>query len=284
MRISEIFRSLQGEGRLTGAESIFVRIAGCNLRCRYCDTPYASWAPDGEVLSVSKILDRVEHLRHAPRPAFLENLPPISPLPLREGPGVRASQGAEVSDHGPESPNPQIPKSLNPQIPKSPSHVVLTGGEPMLTDDLVPLAAQLRERGWHITIETAATRYLPVACDLMSISPKLSNSTPTGAEHLHWARYHTLHRHVPEVIRRLIAEYDCQWKFVIDSPADCDEVLAYLAALPEIERSRVMLMPQGADAATLAEKAAWITPYCAANGLTFCPRRQIEWFGSQRGT
>ena len=56
------------------------------------------------------------------------------------------------------------------------------------------------------------------------------------------------------MIRRLIAEYDCQMKFVIDRPADCDEVLAYLADFPEIERSRVMLMPQGVDADALAER------------------------------
>jgi 7-carboxy-7-deazaguanine synthase len=249
MRIAEIFRSLQGEGRLTGVESIFVRTSGCNLRCGYCDTPYASWKPDGEELPVSEILDRVERLRQSPRPTFLEN---IAPLPLAERNEVR--------------------------------HIVLTGGEPMLVGELVPLTARLRERGWHITIETAGTLYLPVACDLMSISPKLSNSTPTAEEHSHWIQHHTQHRHAPDVIHRLLAEYDCQLKFVIDRVADCDEVLAYLADFPEAERSRVMLMPQGVDDAALADRAAWLVPYCAAKGFTFCPRRQIEWFGTQRGT
>ena len=56
MRIAEIFRSIQGEGRLTGVESIFVRASGCNLRCCFCDTPYASWTPEGDDLSVSEIL------------------------------------------------------------------------------------------------------------------------------------------------------------------------------------------------------------------------------------
>jgi 7-carboxy-7-deazaguanine synthase len=304
MRIAEIFRSLQGEGRLTGVESIFVRAAGCNLRCAYCDTPYASWTPEGEELSVAEILDRVEQLRQSPRPEFLENfvkrfplplgggLGVFSPLPLGEGQGVRAEQGSGFGDS--EPPNLQISKSPNQPSPHpnplpkgegtSVRHVVLTGGEPMLFADLVPLSARLRENGWHITIETAGTRYLPVACDLMSISPKLSNSTPTAEQHLRWAQSHTLHRHVPDVIRRLIAEYDCQLKFVIDFPADCDEVLAYLAEFPEIERSRVMLMPQGVDAESLARKAVWLKPYCAAHGFMLCSRRQIEWFGAQRGT
>ncbi len=60
MRIAEIFRSLQGEGRLTGVESVFVRTSGCNLRCGFCDTPYASWSPEGEDLSVDEILERVK--------------------------------------------------------------------------------------------------------------------------------------------------------------------------------------------------------------------------------
>ena len=63
------------------------------------------------------------------------------------------------------------PQSLIPD-PLDVRHVVLTGGEPMLFAELIPLTAALRNRGWHITIETAGTLYLPVACDLMSISPK----------------------------------------------------------------------------------------------------------------
>ena len=76
-------------------------------------------------------------------------------------------------------------------------HVVLTGGEPMLFADLVPLTARLRAHGWHITIETAGTLYLPVACDLMSISPKLSNSSPTAEQRADWVQHHTRHRHAP---------------------------------------------------------------------------------------
>ena len=92
MRIAEIFRSLQGEGRLTGVESIFVRAAGCNLRCGYCDTPYASWTPEGEELSVAEILDRIEQLRQSPRPAFLEKS--LLPSPIGRGQGEGQIQGS----------------------------------------------------------------------------------------------------------------------------------------------------------------------------------------------
>jgi 7-carboxy-7-deazaguanine synthase len=67
MRISEIFHSIQGEGELAGVPSVFVRTSGCNLRCAWCDTPYASWHPEGEEMSVDKILKRVRSFkcRHA---------------------------------------------------------------------------------------------------------------------------------------------------------------------------------------------------------------------------
>jgi len=59
MRISEIFYSIQGEGELTGIPSVFVRTSGCNLRCRWCDTKYASWDPEGEDRAIDGIVAEV---------------------------------------------------------------------------------------------------------------------------------------------------------------------------------------------------------------------------------
>jgi 7-carboxy-7-deazaguanine synthase len=63
MLICEIFHSIQGEGELAGITSVFVRTSGCNLRCAWCDTPYASWEPEGENRSVPEIVAEVQ--RHA---------------------------------------------------------------------------------------------------------------------------------------------------------------------------------------------------------------------------
>jgi 7-carboxy-7-deazaguanine synthase len=264
MRIAEIFRSIQGEGRLTGTDSIFVRTSGCNLRCGYCDTPYASWTPEGDDVPVATILDRIDRLRESEPPIRQTFQPDIQC-------GSNPGQPGKAN----------VRQAFQPDF--EPTHIVLTGGEPMLFAELIPLSASLHSQGWHITIETSGTLYLPVACDLMSISPKLSNSAPLPEFDAQWTWRHARNRHAPEVIRQLIAEYDCQMKFVIDRIEDCREVEAYLAELPEIEHGRVMLMPQGIDAPSLAEKSAWLEPYCTERGFHFCPRRQIEWFGAERG-
>jgi 7-carboxy-7-deazaguanine synthase len=59
MRIAEIFHSIQGEGLLAGVPSIFIRTSGCNLRCHWCDTPYASWKPEGPEMSIKEILKKL---------------------------------------------------------------------------------------------------------------------------------------------------------------------------------------------------------------------------------
>ena len=224
MKISEVFSSIQGEGLLAGVPSLFIRTSGCNLRCSWCDTPYASWAPEGEDWSVARLLEWVD------------------------------SQ-------------------------PSGRHVVITGGEPFLFADLAPLTHALRDRGRHITIETAGTLHLDVACDLLSLSPKLSNSTPTGTR---WESTHERLRLPLATLRRLCAGYNYQLKFVLDGPADLDEIRPLVAAL-NAPPERVLLMPQGNTAEAMAERSPAVVELCLQTGYRFCPRLHVQLYGSRRG-
>ncbi|MGA6927594.1 MAG: radical SAM protein [Desulfosarcina sp.] len=57
LTVNEIFYSIQGESVYAGMPCVFVRLTGCNLRCRYCDTRYAFEA--GDAMSVFQIVDQV---------------------------------------------------------------------------------------------------------------------------------------------------------------------------------------------------------------------------------
>lgn len=64
MYVTEIFKSIQGEGTRAGLPCIFVRLTGCNLRCTWCDTAYAFHG--GQKMTVEDVLERVEALNRRP--------------------------------------------------------------------------------------------------------------------------------------------------------------------------------------------------------------------------
>jgi 7-carboxy-7-deazaguanine synthase len=230
MLISEVFYSIQGEGELTGVPSVFVRTSGCNLRCSWCDTKYASWTPEGVEMSIEEI-------------------------------------SAEVDEFACR-------------------HVVVTGGEPMIAKGIHALAAQLQARGKHITIETAAT-VLPegIACDLASLSPKLSNSTPAAEAAGSWSDRHEKRRLQPEVIRNWVQNYNYQLKFVVASGKDLDEIHDLLAGIgTPISPAKVLLMPEGTDAGTLHQRSPFLIDVCKRHGYRYCDRLHIHLFGNTKGT
>jgi 7-carboxy-7-deazaguanine synthase len=226
VKISEVFASIQGEGLLSGVPSLFIRTSGCNLRCHWCDTPYTSWAPEGEEWSVERLVAwTAEH------PVF--------------------------------------------------SHAVITGGEPMIQPGLPALTRALSARGLHITIETAGTVDADVECGLMSISPKLANSTPWRRDP-RWAGRHERDRINLAVLERLARGYEYQLKFVVESEADLGEIRSIAGALGA-PPGRVLLMPEGAGEAALLERGRWLAELCKQTGFRFCPRLHIHLWGARRG-
>jgi len=162
-------------------------------------------------------------------------------------------------------------------------HVVLTGGEPMKSPGIVELTKMLKEFDYQITIETSGTLNHPVFCDLMSISPKLSNTVPLDGD-LAVIEQHDRERSKPEIVQQLMLRYNYQLKFVVDTKEDLHEVDEYLTYLHGIVPSRILLMPQATDVETMYRKATWIEPFCNTRGYRYCPRMQLVWYGDKRGS
>jgi len=96
LKVNEIFLSVQGEGLYMGRPTVFIRLTGCNLRCKWCDTKYAF--EDGDKMTVEEVLAKVEEY------------------------GIK--------------------------------EVCITGGEPLLQDEVIGLMFRLIDGGYHIVLET----------------------------------------------------------------------------------------------------------------------------------
>lgn len=225
------FYTIQGEGELTGVPSVFIRTSGCNLRCRWCDTPYASWKPEGNDWPIDDIVSEVR--LHSAR------------------------------------------------------HCVITGGEPMVAKGIHELAERLSGEGKHLTIETAGT--VPpdgIACDLVSLSPKLGNSTPLPGEiEEGWIKRHEDRRLQPEILRQWIDSYQFQLKFVVSDASQLEEIQQLLLSLDRsIPACKVLLMPEGVTKEALASRRDWLIDACKEHGYRFCHRLHIDLFGNTRAT
>jgi len=214
INISEIFYSIQGEGLLAGRPSVFIRLAGCPLRCKYCDTEYALDSASGTKMSIEQIMKKaMKHL-----PAF----------------------------------------------------AVITGGEPLVSPHVSLLCQKIKEQNIHITIETAGIKYVAnLACDLMSISPKLSNAHGSEPDKTGYLKI--------DQLKELIKNYDYQLKFVMEKIEDITEVYQLLNDLKDVDRPKVLLMPQARNLSEYLRISPLIVELCKANGFVFSPRLQLIW-------
>lgn len=161
-------------------------------------------------------------------------------------------------------------------------HLVITGGEPLIQKKaLIELCHQLHTQQYHITIETNGTLFLPINADLISLSPKLANSTPLNDPI--WAVRHEKKRINLKVIRQFLANYLCQIKFVVNSPNDLTEIINLVEIL-NINPQLIILMPEGQTLTAINQKQNWIVEICKKYGYRYSPRLQLNLWGNQRGT
>ena len=97
-----------------------------------------------------------------------------------------------------------------------------------------------------------------------------------------WAATHERLRIQPDILTRLLNVYDYQLKFVVAAPEDLAEIGELLERL-QADRSKVILMPEGIDAAVLRERGYWLAEICKQEGFRFSPRLHVDLYGNRRG-
>ncbi len=243
--VSEIFYSIQGEGPFLGRPSIFLRLAGCNLECVWCDTKY-TWL-------FSK--NQLENIR--------------SRLPERK----MEVLGNVIFDREIEASKVGI-ATLEKRFSSFPvKNLVITGGEPLLQRKILEnWLPRLLEKGFSIEIETNGTIFpLKIPNPIhYNVSPKLSNSFNPVEK-----------RYRIEVLREFL-KIDSIFKFVVDEKEDLEEIETILEEVG-IGSEKVFLMPQGRTHEEVGQKSKWIVEICKERGFRFTPRIHVELWGDRRG-
>lgn len=278
MNISELFYSIQGEGKRTGYPSFFIRTNLCNLRCKFsggspfntsfprsslrtengnlCDTSYTSWDFKSE--------DNIGELKIHDIIFVYKNYYPADIVITGGEPTI---QQCELN-------------SLCKEIKKFPVHSFPVhsfsrrGGSSLGTQQI------------FITLETNGTfiddyvNYI----DLVSISPKLSSSVPVGTE---FEERHNKHRLNYEVLKSYHKFYeegkiDIQWKFVITGENDINEIINLQKEIG-FDNKDVFLMPEGISEKQLNEKRLMVVEFCKQHHFNYTDRLHILIWGNKRG-
>lgn len=249
--------TIQGEGKLTGVPSLFIRLSGCNLRCIWkmkdgslcrCDTSYSSFQPvQNKTISVDDILLLLKH-----------NIGTLKHVVITGGEPLRQKKPLVLLCQ-------KIKEELN-------LHITLETNGTLFDRDVAQ---------W---------------VDLFSISPKLGNSDP-NTEKLSACklretdpfRVHASQRINLEVLQAFIdlcnsSDKDIQLKFVVGLQNEDVEIKNdYLDKLNDYDPNDILLMPLGATREEIAQSAPVAMQMAIANGWRYCPRVHVDLFGSKQG-
>ena len=251
MKISEVFYSIQGEGKLVGVPSVFVRTSGCNLRCVWCDTPYASWSPEGEemeprMIALKIIAMGMDKKQPTPRHVVITGGEPMILKETVELIGLL--KGFDL-------------------------HVTVETAGTLWLEGIVPGGIDLASVSPKLANSTPVEREggrFAAAHERGRIDMEVLKKFATGGG---------------GVVK------ECQWKFVISRQEDLAEMEELLARLntqlseqSRIEREDVLLMAEGTDAETVNERSRWLAEVCKERGYRLSPRLHLELYGNKRGT
>lgn len=239
----EVFYSIQGEGKNIGKPSIFIRLSLCNLYCYWCDTDYTwNWENTDFVHQNDKL------------PSYRKFKPTESIMQLT------------------------IEQVITEIQQYSCQNLVFTGGEPLIQQKkLIPLLVKLKtlNPSYHIEFETNGTispkSELDQLVNQYNVSLKLQNSKVNPKERLK-----------TQAIEFFAQSSKSNFKFVVDTPQDIDEVLEIIQKYA-ISPEKVYLMPQGTNPQILKEKQLWLVEICKKYLFNYTDRLHILIYGDKRG-
>lgn len=271
MLISELFYSIQGEGKRTGFPSFFIRTNHCNLKCKFrsgnlCDSAYTSWEPhDKNNIGEMTVVEIVDIYKRYKNSEIVDKNVDIliSGSPLRE--------------------------TLRDEKETKCNNIVITGGEPTIQEEeLTLLCMKLKSINpyIHITLETNGTKpgeFLKYI-DLVSISPKLKSSIPYSTQYEDFHNKNRININSLKLYHYFHQEglYDIQWKFVYNDESDIEEIL-YLQKKAEFKNKDVFLMPEGLTKEEIESKRLNIIQVCLKYNFNYSERLHILIWGNTRG-
>jgi len=247
LEINEIFGpTIQGEGKLIGTPSIFIRLSRCNMRCKGFNVNYTT--PNGEL---KKSCDTY----YAVDPAFKNEWQKLNSKEI-----IKVVSKLEA----------------NPKI-----DIVITGGEPLLywqNDEFQKLLKYYVEKEHQVTIETNASLDIDFTEDyqkkvLFSMSVKLSNSLETKRKRINI-----------DTIKKVFSETSNSYlKFVVNKSSIDEIEKEILDILKNIENYEVYLMPLGSTVDEINDNSKAVINMAIKNGFKYSDRLHIRIWDNKRG-
>ncbi|MEL6345721.1 MAG: 7-carboxy-7-deazaguanine synthase QueE [Myxococcota bacterium] len=289
LRYSEIFYSIQGEGRFLGAPSVFLRTFGCNFRCMGFGQPRdrRRWVPEEQMPYKTQDLSQITDFKDLP----------VVPIGC-DSSASWAARFRHLSTHEDVDTIAQTLRSHTPDgawigASGAPIHLVITGGEPLLVGWQRVFPALLAAPGLaglqHLTFETNGTQPL---------HPTLRQTLddPDRGFHLNWSVSPKLRRSGEDPAQAIrpgvLAEYASMpdgflyLKFVVEDEADVQELMDVTAQYRDrgVQIDAVYAMPVGALAEDYEQNRNAVATLCLKYGVRFSPRLHVDLFGNRFGT